>query len=257
MKTSHATRWILAAGLLLISTICSYAQSDPSQYQGYVIWEDVVYPSEAERYEEMTRKQIAFYADRGFPYRVDVYQTTEFIYYWVFEADQYADIDTLYQAFNRMYEEEPDRVKEIDRGFAGTHETTLSWTCYMDRSLSFKPGGLMQSGSENPFIYMGFCYPRKGEMEAAREVMRTYVKLATRTGASLGWDTFVGDMGVETPMFFWASYTADPIEFYSRNGADFDRMGDEADVLWRKLTGVMRKYEEKTGWYRRDLSHIP
>jgi hypothetical protein len=34
-------------------------------------------------------------------------------------------------------------------------------------------------------------------------------------------------------------------------------MGDEADVLWRKLTGVMRKYEEKTGWYRRDLSHIP
>ena len=149
MIKSIVFRWLASAALLHILTICSYTQPVASQYQGYVIWEDKVYPSEAERYEEMTRKQMALYADRGFPYRIDVYQTTEFIYYWVFEAGHYADIDTLYQAFNRIYEEDKVRAEEIDRGFTGTHETTLSWTCYMDRSLSFKPRGLFQPDSEN------------------------------------------------------------------------------------------------------------
>jgi hypothetical protein len=34
-------------------------------------------------------------------------------------------------------------------------------------------------------------------------------------------------------------------------------MGEEADELWNNLRNVMRKYDEKHGWYRKDLSFDP
>jgi hypothetical protein len=104
---------------------------------------------------------------------------------------------------------------------------------------------------------MGFCYPLKGMMEEAREAMKGFVRVASEQGAKLGWNTYVGDLGVDAPMFFWSSSAKDPVEFYSLNSADFDIMGEEADELWNDLRNVMRKYEEKQGWYREDLSYDP
>lgn len=248
---------LLAAWVMNMFIFPLNAQDQANHYQGYIIWEDRVFPSRVEPYEKMVREQMALYAEAGFPYRIDVYNTSEYVYYWVFEIDQYADIDTLHQEFNRVYLEDPDRLEAINDGYTGTHESTLSWTCYSDPSLSFKPRGLHQPDSERPYLHIGFCYPEKGKMQQAREVMEGYVDLAREKQAVLGWDTFIGDMGVETPLFFWASYTKDAAEFFRLNASDFDRMGDSADDLWMKLQGVMRKYEEKTGWLRKDLSYSP
>jgi hypothetical protein len=248
---------ILAAMWMSVLIIPSYAQEQSIQHQGYIIWEDIVFPSRVGPYEKMVREQMALYEQAGFPYRIDIYHTTTYHYYWVFEIDSYADIDTLHQEFNRIYREMPDQLEAINEGYAGTHESTRSWTCYADRSLSFKPRGLHQPDSERPYLHMGFCYPEKGHMQQARDVMRGYAELATQQQAELGWDTFIGDMGVEAPMLFWVSFTKDASEFFRLNAADFDRMGDQADVLWNTLQGVMRKYEEKTGWFRKDLSYDP
>lgn len=248
---------VLAILILNSFIIALYAQDQSTHHQGYIIWEDVVYPSGVTSYEQMAREQMALYADAGFTYRVDVYQTTELVYYWVFEIDHYADIDSLYQEFSRISMQEPDRTKDINAGYTGTHESTLSWTCYSDPGLSYMPRGLHQPDSERPYLYMGFCYPEKGKMKHVRDVMKGFADLATETGAVLGWDTFIGDMGVESPMLFWASYTKDPQEFFSLNAEDFDRMGSRADELWKQMLEGMRKYEEKTGWFRNDLSYRP
>jgi hypothetical protein len=256
MKLSSIHTLIALLALLIYSST-SVAQEESDHYMGYIIWEDVVFPSGVKAYEEMTKKQMLLYKDESFPHRVDVYSTSDFIYYWVFQVDNYADIDTLYMDFNKIYQHVPDRVNEINDGFVGTHESTLSWTCYFDRELSYKPSEQVQSEDAKPFMSLGFCYPKKGSMDEAREVMKGYVRLATEKKVKLGWDTYIGDMGVETPMLFWASFTKDAGEFYSLNSADFDLMGDRADELWNELISLMRKYEEKSGWYRKDLSYHP
>ncbi len=248
---------ILGTILMFISIIHLYSQDLSSQRQGYIIWEDAVYPSGVEAYEQVVREQIALFESAGFPDRVIVYQTTDYVYYWVFEIDQYADIDTLYQEFNRIYAQEPEKIEVITEGYTGTHESTRSWTFYSDPGLSFKARGLHQTDRERPYLHMGFCYPEKGKMQQAREAMRGFAELAVEKQAILGWDTYIGDLGVEGPMLFWTSSAKDPQEFFRLNAADFDVMGPGADELWKNLQGVMRKYEEKTGWYREDLSYYP
>jgi hypothetical protein len=248
---------VIALLLSIILPGIAIAQVESAGYQGYLIWEDVVYPSEAVAYENMTRKQMELYTDQNFPHKIDVYNTTDFTYYWVVKADNYAFIDTLYMDFNDLYRNAPDRVNEIREGFAGTHESTRSWTCYSDAELSFQPTGQEGTTEEGPYLFMGFCYPLKGMMEEAREAMKGFVRVASAKGAKLGWDTYIGDLGVDAPMFFWSSSAKDPVEFYSLNSADFDIMGEEADELWNDLRNVMRKYEEKQGWYREDLSYDP
>jgi hypothetical protein len=104
---------------------------------------------------------------------------------------------------------------------------------------------------------MGFCYPQKGKLDEARNAVNGFVQLAREKQAQMGWETYIGDLGVEAPMFFWASFAEDAIDFQTRNSADFDLMGERADELWNELTTVLRKYEEKTGWYRTDLSYDP
>ena len=245
---------LLMASLLLLDA----SAQDPSRaYQGYLIWEDVVYPSKVTAYEKMTRQQVLLYAEQGFPHQVDVYNTTDFTYYWVMRIDNYAAIDTLYMAFNEIYDRVPEQVNKIREGYTGTHESTRSWTCYSDRELSFRPTGHAETGASDPFVFLGFCYPQKGKMDQARNAMNGFVKLAREKQAQMGWETYIGDLGVESPMFFWASFARDAIDFQTRNSADFDIMGERADELWNELSGVMRKYEEKSGWFRKDLSYDP
>ncbi len=233
------------------------AQDKSAAKQGYLIWEDVVIPSEVTVYEDMTRQQLKLYASQNFPHRVDVFNTTDFTYYWVIEVDRYASIDTLYMDFNSIYRNQTEKVNEIMEGFAGTQEFTRSWTCYFDGELSFRPPGQDESENEGPYIHMGFCYPVKGKMEEARLAMKGFVSLSNEKGASLGWDTYVGDLGVDAPMFFWASFASDPVEFHQLNSSDFEMLGEKADELWNDLRNTLRKYEEKQGWYRKDLSYDP
>ncbi|MGW8315952.1 MAG: hypothetical protein ACWGNV_10155 [Bacteroidales bacterium] len=247
----------LASMIIGVSITTSFAQGQSNQRQGYIIWEDVVYPSRVTDYEQTIREQMALYARAGFPFRADVYQTNEFVYYWVFEIDHYADIDSLHQEFNRIYMEESEQVEALNAGYIGTQESTHSWTCYSDPELSYKPRGLQQPDSEKPYMHMGLCYPKTGTMKQARDIMKGFVALATETEAVLGWDTYTGDMGVEIPMLFWVSFTKDPQDFFNLNAADFNRMGSRADDLWEQMLEVTRKYEEKTGWYREDLSYHP
>jgi len=253
-KLGNASLALLAWMILPGSAI---AQNESGGYQGYLIWEDVVYPSEVTAYENMARQQMKLYADEEFPRRIDVYNTTDFTYYWVVEVDNYASIDTIYMDFNKIYRNMPERVNEIMEGFAGTHESTRSWTCYADEELSFRPPDQEGTADVGPYLFLGFCFPQKGKMDEAREAMKGFVRVANEKGAKLGWNTYIGDLGVDAPMFFWSSLARDAIEFHTLNSADFDVMGEDADGLWNDLRNVMRKYEEKNGWYRNDLSYDP
>jgi len=243
--------------LILLFTSLSWGQGTSNSFSGFVIWEDRVYPSEVLAYEEMTKKQMLLYAEQNFPTRVDVYHTTDFTYYWVMQVENYADIDSLYMEFSEIQQKVPEKVDALREGFSDTHESTLTWTCYFDRSLSYRPDPQTVPASENRYMHIGFCYPIKGEMEKVRTVLKSFVELAAAKKASLGWDTFIGDIGVEAPMLFWISFASNPTEYFTGNSNDFDLMGTEADTLWRAMSGAMRKYEEKSGWYRWDLSYVP
>ena len=59
------SKTILAIFAMLVMSICSltsYAQDESKSTQGYVVWEDVVYPSKISAYEKATKIQMKVYA---------------------------------------------------------------------------------------------------------------------------------------------------------------------------------------------------
>ncbi|MCK4747584.1 MAG: hypothetical protein KAT15_11130, partial [Bacteroidales bacterium] len=70
---------------LLLMSICSLpspAQEKSEGYKGYIVWEDVVYPSKYEAYEKATKMQIELFAEQNFPNWTGVFTTSDFTYYW-------------------------------------------------------------------------------------------------------------------------------------------------------------------------------
>jgi hypothetical protein len=222
-----------------------------------MVWEDVVYPSQAEAYEKATKMQMELFAAQDFPQWVGVFSNNDFTYSWLYEIDSYADIDTLYQEFAKIYENATEKVKEIEQAFEGTHESTKTWTFFWDRDLSYNPDIPEGSTLEGNFRYWGHCYVVKGKMDEMRKVFKGWVDLATRKNGTQGFNTYIGDMGVEAPHIFWVSQAKGPADFFIANAQNMELFGEEADVLWGKQMKLLRKFKESTGWYREDLSYSP
>lgn len=244
----------------LVMGICSpssYAQDDSARYQGHIVWEDVVYPSETEAYEKVTKMQMELYAEQNFPNWVGVYSTSDFTYYWVFLVDSYADVDTLYDNFSKINKDVPEKVEAINDAFEGTHESTKAWTFFWDRDLSYNPEMVEEPDDTLNFRFWSFCYVKKGKMDEMKEVFKGWVELASSNNLSQGWNTYIADMGVETPFLFWIAQGKNAVDFYSTNAKDMELLGEDGSKQWNKQKSLLRKYEEKTGWYRGDLSYIP
>lgn len=254
------SRTVLAIFTLLVMSFCSftsYAQDDSERYQGFVVWEDIVYPSEVEAYEKATKMQMELYAEQDFPYWIDVYSTSENIYYWAFEVDKYADIDTLYDEFKKIYQSVPDEVEAINDTFEGTQESTRSWTCFWDRDLSYIPDNHENSDEPRNFCIWKYVFVKKGKMDEIQEVFKGWVELSMEKKAEQPFFTYIIDMGMETPSLFWFSYAKDAADFYSTNTNDMELLGAEAWELVRKQNSFTRKVEIQQGWYRKDLSYRP
>ena len=248
---------MLAIFTFLVMSICSFAQYDSDRYQGFIVWEDVVYPSEIEAYEKAIKMQMELYAEQGFPNRINIYSTSENIYYWGFEIDTYADIDTLYDEFSKIYNNVPGEADAIVDAFEGTHESTKSWTCYWDRDLSYIPEVTEESGEEYNFCIWSYNFMKKGKMDEIEEVFKAWVDLATEKRAQQGWFTYIVDMGLETPCLFWFSSARDAADFFETSARDMELFGDEALELAGKQMSLTRRTENQLGWFRKDLSYYP
>jgi len=246
------TLWVIG-----LSSQTSYAQDDSERYQGYIVWEDAVLPSQVGNYEKATKMQKDLFSEQNFPQRVWIYTTSDFACYWVFEIDKYADVDALYDEFRKIRKNAPEKSKEIEGVFEGTHETTKAWTFFWDQELSFKPEMPETSSEEMNFRFWGFCHVEKGKMDDMKEVFKGWVDLASTNNLSQSWNTYIADIGIETPMLFWVSPGKDPVEFYSTNSKDMEILGDAGTNQYMKQKDLMQRYEEKIGFYRPDLSYFP
>jgi len=253
IRISLAILFIL---VMSFSSFISYAQNNPDRYQGFIIWEDIVHPSEVEAYEKATQMQMVLYAEQNFPSEIGIYNTSENIYYWAIPIDNYADIDTLYMEFGKIYENAREDVDKIDAAFEGTLESTKSWTCYWDLDLSYMPSATEESDEEMSFCFWNFNYVKHGKMDEMKEVFKGWVDLASEKNAKQPWNTYIVDMGKESPCLFWFSTAKDAADFYSTNGKDMELMGEEAWELWRKHQSLVRKNVDQVGMIRMDLSYF-
>ena len=255
-KSAIALFTLMVIGL---SSFLSHAQDDPEKYQGYLVWEDQVVPYKVSAYEEATKLQMANYAEHEFPQGVTVFSTDDYRYYWVVSVDHFADIDTLYKQFNKLYNKSGEEAYDkIEAAFEGTYDFTRSWTCLWHRDLSYQPETTEEESEEaNDFNYWGLCYVKQGKGEAMREVFKKWVELYKSKNISKGFDFYQGDVGTDMPFMFWSITAKNATDYYQKGDEIREALGEEGSALWKETEALLRGFDPVTGWYRKDLSYIP
>jgi hypothetical protein len=231
------------------------AQEEKPKTQGFIVWEDQVQPSKVEAYENGSKKMLQTYGENGLSYEIHIYSTDDYRYYWVVDIDRFADIDTLYREFSKIYKAMGEEASnEIDAALDGTINKTKIWTCYWRSDLSYMPEIAADSGD---FRFWGFMYVKQGKQQEMQDILKEWAALYKSNGIDRGFGGFVGDIGTEMPFMFYLEQGKSPAEYYQANEAVGKKLGEKADELWERTAALLRGFEPVTGWYRKDLSYYP
>jgi hypothetical protein len=254
MKKLIAMSTLILLALCLF-TMMSHAQDEPKKYQGYVVWEDRVFPSHAEAYETVVKKQIALIREHSYERPIYIFSRSDYAYFWSIPIDHFADIDTLYKFFSKVYSASEEAAKEIEAGLDGTFEYSRPWVAVWQRELSYIPEVMPEENLD--FVSWGMCYVNQSKGDEMREVFKKWVELYKSKGIEMGFNVYIGDIGTDMPFMFWDIRDKNPQSFYEHDRKINEILGEEANKLWAETESLLRGFEQFTGWYRRDLSYMP
>ncbi len=253
MKTRTA---ILISLGLLVSVLFSPALSQDQEQKGehFAVWEIVVKPSMAMKFEAMLKKEI----ELGPPYPWNAYSTDDGFYYFTTPIENYAGIDKIFKMEDDWWANLGEKVKEMMKSFAGTYEY-YRFGVYRSRpELSYLPKKPRLKPEDVKFLYWGFAYVEVGQEQALENVLKEWVALYQSKNMAMEWSTAVVEMGAEMPLYFWNMSGKSAGEFFTEDEKAAKKFDEEkVKELGNKFNACLRKYEYKTGKPRPDLSVMP
>ena len=157
MKTINLTKLLMFA--LIIPMILS-AQNDNS-YQSYWVHEDRVKLNKTEEYEQITKDLVAACKEHNV-------QETQWItlalndnsYLYVSPIENFADLDK--NAFKTLIEKMgEDKVSALFDRFSSTYDEHGDYIVYLNKELSYMPGGISQTieGQNYRIMYYSYVTP--------------------------------------------------------------------------------------------------
>ncbi len=241
---------------LLVSVLLSPALSQAQEQKGerFAIWEIVVKPSMAMKFEAMLKKEI----EMGPPYPWNAYSTDDNHYYFTTPIENYAGIDKLFKMEADWAARMGEKLQEMVKGFAGTYEYYRFGVYRTRPDLSYMPEKPRLTPEETKFLYWGFAYVEVGQEQAFENLFKKWVELYKSKNMAMEWGTAVLEMGAEMPFYFWNMSGKSAAEFFTED-EKATKMFDEKMLmeLGNKFMACLRKYEYKTGKPRPDLSVMP
>jgi len=249
---------VLAVCLILgILPLSVNGQESEEQYQLMLVIDEAVKPSMQQQYYEAAEKYIAFLKENAFPYRVSIYWLGDHHVYWAIPIQNYAEIDKMMEMSNRMIEKSPDRYKAVTEAFKGTYESSRMCVYAFDQKYSmFVQEETMESGEDN-FIFWDFYYFEPGTEMELNKILEDWKAFLADKKIVQTWEFFWGVMGTDNPVLVMAASAKDQVEFWQENARMWEVLGKEAETYVQKMMKYVRKQEQKTGWYQKELSYAP
>jgi hypothetical protein len=128
---------------------------------------------------------------------------------------------------------------------------------YHRPDLSYTPESARLKPEEKDFIFWDFYYIQPGMEREFEELNKEWVALYKNNNIPVEYDFYVGDIGTEMPVYFYAESGKNDVDFWTQHEKSWKLFGKEGGDLWKKTIVLVRKREMKTGRYRPDLSYIP
>jgi hypothetical protein len=242
---------------LLPLALNGQAQEETKRYQMIMLIDESVHPSMKAEYYEAGKKWIAFMEKHDFAYPISTYWTGDNHVYWSIPIENYAEIDKMMAMSNKILEQFPEEYTAILNAFKGTYGTTRMCVYALDYENSMiAEEETVESGEDN-FVFFDILYFKPGyDAEIAKIFDESKAYMADKKILQT-WYAYWGWMGTDSPVMVSAASAKNAIEFYEENAKAWQAIGEGAGKIKRKMMKYVRKQEQKTGWFQKDLSYTP
>jgi len=233
------------------------AQAQEQKPQLFLVWEDIVHPSKFMEYEAVLKMWIDFNTKYKFPRPVTVYRTNDYHYYTLMPIEKLADIDDLEKYIIGLGEEAGKEVEELQKGLAGTTESTTAGTVLLRFDLSYIPENPRVKTEDVSFVWWNYYYIRYGREKEAEEIAKEWQALWKNNGITDSFQVYQPMLWSDLPVIVAAGGALSAADYYSHSEKNIEKMGDEYLALTKKTMDACRRFEQKIGMILRDLSYIP
>jgi hypothetical protein len=252
------TKFIAVLLILLLGSFCvlpAIAQAQDQKPQLFYVYDFVVKPAMVSQFEAAVKREI----ELGHPSPYNTFSTDDFHYYFVMPIQNFARIDSMEKADDEWSAKiGKEKLDALMKSYEGTFEYYKAGVIRFLPELSYAPKLTTPKPEEGNYMSWGFASVEFGKGKEFRDVLKQWVALYDSNKIPMGWNTFVGVMGVEIPLFIWAERAKSAAQYYADGDKATKTIGEaKVTELWNKTMAVCRKFESKTGWARPELSNKP
>jgi hypothetical protein len=254
MKTKIlAVLVVLLLGAFCFLPVATQAQEQKPQL--YYVYDFVVKPAMVSQFEAAVKREI----ELGHPSPYNTFSTDDLHYYFVTPIQNYAGIDSMDKADNEWSTKiGKEKLDALMKSYEGTFEYYKAGVIRFLPDLSYAPKVPGLKPEEGDFVSWGFANVEFGKGKEFRDVLKQWVALYDSNKIPMGWNTYVGVMGVEMPLYLWAERAKSAAQYWAEDEKAMKTIGGAKVMeLYKKTMALCRKFESKTGWVRADLSNKP
>ncbi len=248
---------ILVVVIFCLGIGSAYAQEVPRD-QLYFCIDTTVKPSRAADYEANCKKLTAEYAKHNFKFPWYAYSSNDFHYFFVFPINSLADMDAMAkegtEMMNKIGKENFDKLWD---GYGGTFDNRRDYFLTHIADLSHTPEKPRVKIEEGKFIIWRAYYIKSDMVKEAEDVTKELIALRKSKNIANGVNVLKGGLGADTPIHISEEWALSASDYYQNMEKDNAVLGEEFSAIWQKVLKVTRKYEERQGVYRADLSYAP
>jgi len=250
---------LLVVGIAVsLWAITALPQAEEQKAQLYMVMEEVVKPSEVGEYEEAVKEFFALCAKHNFPYSFYASSTVDFHYYFLMPVENFAAIDDFKNAAGEYIKKlGAEQYLSLAKRITGAWQYVQHTMYYQMPELSYTPENPRLKPEERNFYNLAFLYIQFGKEKEFEKILKEWVDLYKAKNIADGYNLWVGDIGVEKPIYVVISAGKSPADYFSQSEKNDKLLREEAKALLKKTLALVRKYEFKIGWSRPDLSYMP
>lgn len=246
-------------GLFLLGAALQ-AQEAP-QPRLWVVYTEVVKPSRVMEYEGMTKEMTG--TMKASKVESPLVNFTGialdgFEYVYVIPITKMADLDSMYVDWMKAQEKiGKSRWMDMARR-AGNNIEYFSQSLVMERpDLSYAPANRRLKEEEAPFVNYSFYYIIPGREQEAEQLAKDYVALFRKKNITEPFTVYQAIFGEEIPLFVVGSPAKSLADYVDQNEKVNRALGSEGQALGARAMAITRRFEERHGQLRPDLSYPP
>ncbi len=243
---------------LIFCLLSIIAQTEEQKSQLFYALDVKVKPSKISAYDEVVKEYVALLAEHKSPFPRYVYVWDDFHYHFITPLQDYGDFDRFQKSNSEIQKKiGAEKMVVIAKRFVSAYDSISRGfiryrpdLTYFQENPRFKP-------EEANFMFWRFCHVLPGKESEFENICKEWVELDTEVNRSDAYSTFVVEIETEMPLYFWTVRGISAADFHKQQEIYGTKAGEKAMELWNRTLALIKKLEDKTGWFRPDLSYIP